>query len=73
MRFGEQISETVREQFELLRADHAAPCPRQVAGRLVLGTSRVLGVSTTTTIAILTAAQLGQVVPNGNTARMHQR
>ena len=32
----------------------------------VLGTSRVLSVSTTTTIAILTAAQLGQVVPNGN-------
>ena len=32
----------------------------------VLGTSRVLSVSTTTTLAILTAAQLGQVVPNGN-------
>src|SRR5215471_9762017 len=31
-----------------------------------LGTSRVLSVSTTTTIAILTAAQLGQVVPNGD-------
>ncbi len=30
----------------------------------VLGTSRVLSVSTTTTLAILTAAQLGQVVPN---------
>jgi MFS superfamily sulfate permease-like transporter len=28
----------------------------------VLGTSRVLSVSTTTTLAILTAAQLGQVV-----------
>ena len=32
----------------------------------VLGTSRVLSVSTTTTVAILTAAQLGQVVPNGD-------
>ncbi len=32
----------------------------------VLGTSPVLSVSTTTTLAILTAAQLGQVVPNGN-------
>ena len=34
----------------------------------VLGTSRVLSVSTTTTVAILTAAQLGQVVPDGNPA-----
>src|SRR5208282_4054223 len=34
----------------------------------VLGTSRVLSVSTTTTLAILTAAQLGQAVPNGNPA-----
>ena len=34
----------------------------------VLGTSRVLSVSTTTTIAILTAAQLGQIVPGGNPA-----
>ena len=34
----------------------------------VLGSSRVLSVSTTTTLAILTAAQLGQVVPNGNPA-----
>ena len=34
----------------------------------VLGTSRVLSVSTTTTLTILTAAQLGQVVPNGNPA-----
>ena len=33
----------------------------------LLGTSRVLSVSTTTTIAILTAAQLGEVVPNGET------
>jgi sulfate permease, SulP family len=32
----------------------------------VLGTSRVLSVSTTTTLAILTAAQLGQVVPGGD-------
>jgi len=32
----------------------------------VLGTSRVLSVSTTTTVAILTAAQLAQVVPNGD-------
>ena len=32
----------------------------------VLGTSRVLSVSTTSTLAILTASQLGQVVPNGN-------
>jgi sulfate permease, SulP family len=30
-----------------------------------LGTSRVLSVSTTTTIAILTAAELGEAVPNG--------
>jgi sulfate permease, SulP family len=36
----------------------------------VLGTSRVLSVSTTTTIAILTAAQLGQVVPNGTPAAL---
>ena len=34
----------------------------------VLGTSRVLSVSTTTTIAILTAAQLREVVPNGEPA-----
>ena len=32
-----------------------------------VGTSRVLSVSTTSTIAILTATQLGEVVPNGNT------
>jgi MFS superfamily sulfate permease-like transporter len=36
----------------------------------VLGTSRVLSVSTTTTLAILTAAQLGQVVPNGDLAAL---
>jgi SulP family sulfate permease len=36
----------------------------------MLGTSRVLSVSTTTTLAILTAAQLGQVVPNGNPAAL---
>ena len=34
----------------------------------MLGTSRVLSVSTSTTLAILTAAQLGQVVPNGDPA-----
>ena len=32
----------------------------------LLGTSRALSVSTTTTLAILTAAQLRQVVPDGN-------
>ncbi len=32
----------------------------------VMGTSRPLSVSTTTTIAILTAAELGDVVPNGD-------
>ena len=32
----------------------------------LLGTSRGLSVSTTTTVAILTAAQLSQVVPNGD-------
>lgn len=31
-----------------------------------LGTSKVLSVTTTTTIAILTAAELGEVVPNGD-------
>src|SRR3954462_8891331 len=31
----------------------------------LLGTSRPLSVSTTTTIAILTAAELGKVAPNG--------
>jgi len=36
----------------------------------VLGTSRVLSVSTSTTLAILTAAQLGQIVPNGEPAAM---
>src|SRR5215469_8632465 len=35
-----------------------------------LGTSRVLSVSTTTTIAILTAAQLGAVVSNGDAASL---
>jgi high affinity sulfate transporter 1 len=34
----------------------------------VLGTSRVLSVSTSTTLAILTAAQLGQIVPSGEPA-----
>jgi len=35
-----------------------------------LGTSRVLSVSTTTTVAILTAAQLGQAVPGGDPAAL---
>lgn len=36
----------------------------------LLGTSRVLSVSTTTTVAVLTAAQLGQAVPNGDPATL---
>jgi SulP family sulfate permease len=36
----------------------------------VLGTSRPLSVSTTTTLAILAAAQLGQVVPEGDPASL---
>src|SRR5512132_2800209 len=36
----------------------------------VLGTSRVLSVSTTTTVAILTATQLGQIAPNSNPAAL---
>ena len=36
----------------------------------VLGSSRVLSVSTTTTLAILTAAQLGQAVPSGDPAAL---
>jgi high affinity sulfate transporter 1 len=36
----------------------------------VLGTSRPLSVSTTTTIAILTAAELGRVAPNGDAATL---
>src|SRR5271165_2947532 len=36
----------------------------------LLGTSRVLSVSTTTTLAILTAAALGQAVPDGNPASL---
>lgn len=36
----------------------------------LLGTSRPLSVSTTTTIAILAAAELGQVVPNGDTTAL---
>src|SRR5436190_23231299 len=35
-----------------------------------LGTSRALSVSTTTTIAILTAAELGEVVPNADPASL---
>jgi len=37
---------------------------------VVLGTSRVLSVSTSTTLAILTAAVLGEVVPNGDPAAL---
>jgi len=36
----------------------------------VLGTSRALSVSTTTTLAILAAAELGGVVPNGDPASL---
>ena len=36
----------------------------------LLGTSRPLSVSTTTTIAILAAAELGQTVPNGGAAEL---
>ena len=36
----------------------------------VLGTSRALSVSTTTTLAILTAAALGEAVPNGDPASL---
>jgi high affinity sulfate transporter 1 len=38
----------------------------------VLGTSRPLSVSTSTTLAILTAAQLGQVAPDGDIATLLQ-
>ena len=38
----------------------------------VLGTSRPLSVSTTTTLAILAAAELGQVAPNGDAAPLLQ-
>ena len=36
----------------------------------VLGTSRPLSVSTSATIAILAAAQLGRIVPDGNPAHL---
>ena len=36
----------------------------------VLGTSRVLSLSTTTTLAILAAAELGEVAPNGDPASL---
>lgn len=36
----------------------------------VIGTSRPLSVSTTTTIAILVGSQLGQVVPDGDPASL---
>ncbi len=38
----------------------------------LLGTSRPLSVSTTTTLAILTGAQLSQVVPSGDPAQLAQ-
>jgi sulfate permease, SulP family len=38
----------------------------------VLGTSRPLSVSTTTTLAILTAAELGQAAPNGDPSALLQ-
>jgi sulfate permease, SulP family len=38
----------------------------------ILGTSRPLSVTTTTTIAILTAAELGEIVPNGDAAMLLQ-
>jgi len=36
----------------------------------LLGTSRVLSVSSTTTLAILAGTQLGLVVPDGDPARL---
>src|ERR1700759_188729 len=36
----------------------------------LLGTSRPLSVSTTTTISILTAAEIGKTVPNGGTEEL---
>lgn len=36
----------------------------------LLGSSRVLSVSSTTTLAILTAAEIGNVVPDGDPARL---
>jgi high affinity sulfate transporter 1 len=47
---------------------YTALAPMVVYG--LLGTSRVLSVSSTTTLAILTSAQLGLVVPDGNPARL---
>src|SRR5262245_66386125 len=40
---------------------------------VVLGTSRVLSVTTTTTIAILVGAQLAAVVPDGDPVRSEER
>lgn len=37
----------------------------------MLGSSRVLSVSSTTTLAILTGAELGSVVPDGDPAKLH--
>src|SRR5262245_54884588 len=36
----------------------------------LLGSSRVLSVSSTTTLAILTAAELGLVIPDGDPAKL---
>src|SRR4249919_1699000 len=36
----------------------------------LIGTSRVLSVSSTTTLAILTGAELGSVVPDGDPAKL---
>ena len=47
---------------------YTALVPMAIYG--LLGTSRVLSVSTSTTVAILTAAQLGQVVAGGNRAEL---
>ena len=47
---------------------HTASVPGMIYG--LLGSSRVLSVSSTTTLAILTGAQLGVVVPDGDPARL---
>src|SRR3954468_24242118 len=47
---------------------YTAFVPGMVYG--LLGSSRVLSVSSTTTLAILTGAQLGVVVPDGDPARL---
>src|SRR3954468_16469610 len=47
---------------------YTASVPGMIYG--LLGSSRVLSVSSTTTLAILTGAQLGVVVPDGDPARL---